>query len=381
MKALILAQWTWHGPTRFARALKQVGFEVAAVCGKQDLLAKTDFVDRYFYANSNDEAEVLRAFDTALRAFRPDVILPASDNLVRSLQLYRRQVEAGKIELDDELRTALMASTFPLETERYLYDKIDLLNLLQERGVRVPPQRELFTMGDADAFVTEHDYPVILKPNVGFASSGIRICRDEETLIEVLQTLVFGRNPTRYCIQKYLGNQTAVIHYVAKDGQMVAWNMAYRIRTHPGETGQTAATRVIDNAEMLAAAREICQVVGYNGMGAPQFVVEDEGRGRAWLMELNPRMGTYVHLWQQIGTDLALALREAWSGRCVVQQPVKEGLTIALYPQETLRDPDSELLLGMHDVPEGDEKLMAEYRAMIAQALENAKAEPASSNL
>ena len=223
-------------------------------------------------------------------------------------------------------------------------------------------------MGDADAFVQVHDYPVILKPNVGFASSGIRICHDEESLIDALQSVVFSRNPTRYCIQKYLGKQTAVIHYVAKNGELVAWNMAYRIRTHPGETGQTAALRVIDNQEMLTAAREICRIVGYNGMGAPQFVVEDEGRGRAWLMELNPRMGTYVHLWQQIGTDLALALREAWSGRTVESRPVQEGLTVALYPQETLRDPESELLLGYHDVPEDDHKLMSAYRDMIAGA-------------
>lgn len=377
MKALILAQWTWHGPTRFARTLKKVGFEVAAVCGRQDLLAKTDFVDRYFYANTHEEAEVLKTFDTALRTFRPDIILPASDNLVRSLQLYRRHVEAGKVELDDELKAALMASTFPLETEKYLYEKIDLLNILQERGVRIPPQRELFTMGDADVFVQEHGYPVILKPNIGFAASGIRICHDEDALIEALQSMVFGRRLDRYCIQKYLGNQTAGIHYVAKDGEVVAWNMALRLRTHPGETGQISAARVIDNPEMLETVREICRIVGYNGMGAPQFVVEDEGRGRAWLMELNPRMGTYVHLWQQIGTDLALALREAWNGRAVEQQPVQEGLTIALYPQETLRDPESELLQGMHDVPEDDAKLMAEYQAMVAREQSRPAAEPA----
>lgn len=366
MKALILAQWQWHGPARFPKALKNVGFEVAAVCGKDDLLAKTDYVDRYFYADSNTESEVLRAFDVALRTFRPDIILPASDNLVRSLQLYRRQVEAGKIELDDELKAAFMASTFPLETEKLLYEKIDLLNLLEEKGIRVPPQRELFTMGDADVFTQEHGYPVILKPNVGFASNGIRICEDEDSLVEALQTVVFGRNPGRYCIQKYLGNQTAVIHYVAKEGELVAWNMAYRIETHPGETGQTAATRVIDNPEILEAAREICKLVGYNGMGAPQFVVEDEGKGRAWLMELNPRMGTYVHLWQQIGTDLALALREAWNGRKVEQKPVQEGLTIALYPQETIRNPESEHLESMNDMPTDDSKLMSAYREMIS---------------
>ncbi len=375
VKVLIIAHWRWHGPARFPRALKKVGFEVAAICAKSDLISMTDFVDRFFYTDTNEEAAVLQTFDNALRTFRPDIILAASDNLVRTLQVYRRQVEAGKIQLDDELKTALMNSTFPIEAEKYLFGKIDLLNELESRGVRIPPQRELHTMGDADAFIQEHGYPVILKPDVGFASSGVKICRDEESLLEGLQDLVFGRTRSRYCIQKYLGNQTAVIHYVAKDGELIAWNMAYRIRTHPGETGQTSATRVIDNPEILHAAREICRITNYNGMGAPQFVVEDEGKGRAWLMELNPRMGTYVHLWQDIGTDLALALREGWSGNMIPQQPVQEGLTIALYPQETLRDPDSEFIQGKHDVPTDDIKLMGIYQDIIKSAQERRAAQ------
>lgn len=374
MRVLIVSQWQWHGPARFARALKQVGCEVAGLCGKNDLLAKTDFLDRCFYADTGDELDVLRVLDSAFHAFRPDIVLPASDNLVRTLQVYRRRVESGKHSLDVDLTAALNASTFPLENEKWLQGKIDLLNHLEALGVRIPPQSELATFGDADAFVSTNGYPVILKPDVGSASSGIKICHDEESLVAALNNLVFGRHRQRYAIQKYLGSQTGVVHFTAKNGELVAWNMAYRVRTHPGETGQTSVARVIDNPEMLEASRIICRETGYNGMGAPQFVLENEGHGKAWLMELNPRMGTYVHLWQEVGTDLALALKEAWSGRTVPAHDPQVGLTVALYPQETIRDATSEFIAAKNDIPHDDGGLMAAYDAMIAAGRARASA-------
>ena len=358
-----MGQYQFHGPTRFVRALKEVGFEVATLCQKGDLLSHTDFADRTFYANVRDEREMVETLHNAVASFQPDIVLPSSENTVQVLQTYRKLLEAGTLDLSVDLRQRVLDSSFPVDREKLLFSKIDLLDQLAANGVRIPAQQELFTIGNADEFVQKHGYPVILKPNFGSGGMGIHICHDEDQLFAALGKCLNSGN--RYCLQRYLGNQTAVIHYVAKQGELVAWNMAYRVKTHPGETGQTSVMRVIDNPEILHAAREICKMVDYNGMGAPQFVVENEGKGRAWLMELNPRMGTYVHLWQTIGTDLALALREAWQGRKVEQKAPQIGLTVALYPQETIRDPQSPYLDGINDRPEGDAKLLAAYDQLI----------------
>ena len=363
MKCLVMGQYQFHGPARFVCALKEVGFEVATLCQKGDLLGKTDYADRQFFASVRDEAEMVAILHNAVASFQPDMVLPSSENTVQVLQTYRKLLEAGSMDLSDDLRQKVFDCSFPTNHEKLFFSKIDLLDRLAEQGVRIPAQQELYTIGNADEFVQKHGYPVILKPNFGSGGMGIHICHDEDQLFAALGKCLNSGN--RYCIQQYLGNQTAVIHYVAKEGELVAWNMAYRVKTHPGETGQTSVMRVIDNPEILHAAREICKMVDYNGMGAPQFVVENEGQGRAWLMELNPRMGTYVHLWQKIGTDLALALREAWQGRKVEQKTPQVGLTVALYPQETIRDPQSPYLYGINDKPEGDAKLLAAYDQLI----------------
>jgi carbamoylphosphate synthase large subunit len=365
MKALILSKGNYQGPARFPFALKNAGFEVASLSEKTNLIAKSDFVDRSFFDEMEVEAAILATLETAIGSFRPDILLPGSDGLAFLLQILRRKIAAGNSKLDSEMVDMVHACTFDEESERLLFNKIDLLETLGSLGVLVPPQREIATLGDAGAFIEDHGYPVILKPNAGSGSSGVHICKDEEALFVVLPGILANRGRGRYCIQKYLGSQTGVVHFVAKNGALVAWNMAFRVATHPGETGQTSATRVIENSQMLETAKKICELTNYSGMGAPQFVLEDEGRGRAWLMEMNPRMGTYVHLWQRIGTDLALGLMHAWQGRPLPSAPVRHGLTVALFPQELRRDRTSPHLEGMHDIPLEDSGLMAAYRTQL----------------
>ena len=363
VKCLVMGQYQFHGPARFVRALKEVGFEVATLCQKGDLLGKTDFADRRYFADVRDETEMVMTLHNAVTSFQPDIILPSSENNVQVLQTYRKVLDVGKLTLDDAQRQMVFDCSFPTDSEKLLFSKIDLLDRLAELGVRIPAQQELFTIGNADDFVQKHGYPVILKPSFGSGGIGIHICHDEDQLFTALGKCLKSGN--RYCIQQYLGNQTAVMHYVAKDGELVAGNMTYRLRTYPGETGPTSVVRVMDNPEMLDVARKICRLLGYNGIGAPQFIVENEGVGRAWLIELNPRMGSFDHLWQRIGTDFAAALRDAWTRRPVEHKPPQLGLTVALYPQETMRDPQSPFLDGINDLPVGDEGLMAAYSQLI----------------
>lgn len=365
MKALILSKGNYQGPARFPFALKNAGFEVASLSEKTNLIAKSDFVDRAFFDEMEDEAGILATLETAIASFRPDILLPGSDGLAFLLQMLRKRIAGGLSKLDPEMGQMVRNCTFEENSERLLFNKIDLLQILDSHGVLVPPQRELATLGDAGDFIEAHGYPVILKPNAGSGSSGVHICADEDALFQVLPDILANRGRGRYCIQRYLGNQTGVVHFVAKEGVMVAWNMAFRVATHPGETGQTSATRVIDNPQMLETARKICELTKYSGMGAPQFVLENEGNGRAWLMEMNPRMGTYVHLWQRIGSDLAAAMAHAWQGRPFTLAPVQHGLTVALFPQELRRDRNSPHLQGMHDLPIEDSGLMNAYRTQL----------------
>jgi len=367
MRVLIVSQGNWQGPARIPRALKQAGWEVAAICRKGELISQTRFVDRFFFTDTADEASVLRAMHQVCLEWQPDLILPGTDNIVETAQKFRLMSESGQIDLPEQVRAAVTASTFPHRSEKFLVSKIDLLDALKEKGVRTAPQKELVTMSDAEQFVAEHGYPVVLKPDQGFAGSGIVFCNDEDELIEGLRKILFAIPRRRYAIQKFLGRKTALIEFVAKDGELLAANSVLRLRTHPGDTGPTSVARVVRSYEMLDAAKAAVELLGYNGLGIAQFMVEDETCETAHLIELNPRMSSFVHLWRLMGTDLTVALREAWSGQRVTIQPPRVDVTIALYPQETLRDPNSEFLQGMRDKVEDDPDLLASYEETIRQ--------------
>src|SRR5688572_7878132 len=99
MKVLLLAQWSWHGPARIPKALKRADCEVATICRKGDWASLTRYPDRFFYVDTSEERSILDTFDKALREWRPDVVMPGSDNMVRTVMKYRNGVLKGAIKL------------------------------------------------------------------------------------------------------------------------------------------------------------------------------------------------------------------------------------------------------------------------------------------
>ncbi|MBC8063280.1 MAG: ATP-grasp domain-containing protein [Chlorobia bacterium] len=367
MRVLLVSQWKWHGPARFPKALKEAGFEVAAVCGKGEWIANTRYVDKFYLAPTWEERPFLEFLIVAIESWHPDLILFATDNMVLAGQELRRLVESNQAKLSSRMVETLRSSTFDPAHEGLLHSKFDLLEALKERGVRIPAQRELNTLSDADSFVQEHGYPVLLKPDFGFAGSGIMFCHTEEELLKNLNKVLFGKNRQRYAIQKYLGNKTALIEFVAKDGKVLCHQSAQRMHTHPGETGPVTVLRTVESTEMLKAAEAMCDLLRYNGIGVPQFVVEDDSCESALLLELNPRMSHFPHVWAKYGNNFAETLRKGWSGESVVQNPPRLGETIALWPQEAIRDPESSYLANADFVTD-DPGLRAIYDGEVARA-------------
>lgn len=370
MRVLIVSLGDWQGPSRIPKALKAVGWEVATLCRKSYAAAKTRYVDQFFFVNPQGEMEVMRDIIQAVEAWKPTLIVPAMETAVSALLEIWRLYEHGKLPgLSTEAVEAIRRSIPDPAAQRYFYSKIDLLNTLAERGVRIPAQRELHTFGDADVFVQEHGYPVIIKPDYGYAGSGISICHDEEALLAALTKRLNPTSGQRWCIQRYIPTKSSMYQLAAKDGVLLAGYSLYRVETYPGVTGPSSVIRMVENPEMEHAARELAKLLGYNGFGSAQFMTEDEGLGKAYLIEGNLRLGVSMHLSSQFGPDLNKALFEAYSGQPVAPYPSNLGLTIALYPAEVFRDRNSEYMKGIVDYVEDDPELEAHFAQQIEEKL------------
>jgi hypothetical protein len=117
-------------------------------------------------------------------------------------------------------------------------------------------------------------------------------------------------------------------------------------------TGHATVVRRIDHAEMSAAASTMVARLGLSGLCGFDFMLEANS-GHAYLIEINPRATQVGHLALGAGRDLPAALDGAVSGEPVQVRPaITANETIALFPHEWARDPQSEFLrAGYHDVP------------------------------
>ena len=99
-------------------------------------------------------------------------------------------------------------------------------------------------------------------------------------------------------------------------------------------------------------SRRIVRRLGLSGFFGFDFMLET-GTGNAYLIEVNPRSTQVGHLSLGAGHDLPAALYAALSGKTVQPSPkITENDTIALFPQEWIRDPESAFLQSAyHDVP------------------------------
>jgi len=89
-----------------------------------------------------------------------------------------------------------------------------------------------------------------------------------------------------------------------------------------------------------------------SGLHGFDFLLEDQTE-LPYMIEFNPRSTQVGHLTLGTGRDLPGALYAALTRKPVREAPkVTDNPTIALFPQEWLRDPDSIFLkAGFHDIP------------------------------
>jgi biotin carboxylase len=366
MRVLVVSQLNWLGPARIPRALKLSGCEVGMVCPHGNLAESTSFVDRYFFYQSNSHEGWTADLARAIESFRPHLILPGMETVVYYLHQIWHAASAGQIEnFSDEAAAAVRRSIFDPEKMSLFESKIELTHVLASQGVLIPPTKELLTILDAEAFVSEQGYPVIIKPAFGSGGVGAVVCRNEEELLEAMDARLRKSSGPKWMIQKFISGRTAMEQFAAGDGKILCRYSLDRLLVDPHPMGPSTVVRLTQNAEMEAAAHTFAELMGYNGLGSMQFAISDED-GKAYFYEANMRMGVSKHLGHVFGPDLAKALFEYGHGRKYVPERSNLGVTIALYPQEAIRDPQSPYLVDLSDKPADDPSLLAALEAHVA---------------
>jgi len=368
---LVVSTSRSFSPARLAMALVNAGCTVKAVCPPRHPLVKTNAVSQvYTYHGLAPLVSIAGAIATT----KPDLVLPFDDVATLHLhELHHRELRRGKAGAPtcSLIERSLGApASFPI-----VYARTTTMELAEQDGIRVPKSEVVRNTEDLRLSITRMGLPVVLKANGTSGGDGISIVHTIEEaqhalralaapplVVRVAKRALFDQDLTlvwpsllrkRYVVnaQAFVPGREATSAIACWKGTVLA-SLHFEVLRKQDAGGPSTVLRLIENAEMSAAAEKMARRLGLSGLHGFDFMLEEQ-TGNAYLIEINPRATQVGHLTLGPGRDLPAALHAAVTGEVIRTAPkLTENDTIALFPQEWIRNPASAFLRsGYHDVP------------------------------
>jgi hypothetical protein len=375
---LIATTSRWFPTARLAMALAHTGCVVDAVCPPRHPLSKISSVRKtYDYRG----LFALTSFADAIAKTEPDLIVPGDDRATAHLhRLYHRELRrgsAGQLLCSLIERSLGSAQSFPI-----VYGRAAFMELAGEANIRAPKTEEIPDLNALRKWVARVGLPTVLKANGTSGGDGVRVVhtlQDAERAFRALQapplflravkralvdqdkTLVWPSALRRRSVvnaQEFVAGREATSAVACWKGSVLA-SLHFEVVNKRNSAGPSSVVRLIQNAEMSAAAESMVRELNLSGLHGFDFMLETH-TGDAHLIEINPRATQVGHLTLGPGHDLPAALYAALSGEPLhAAAKVTDNDTIALFPQEWMRDPASPFLQsGYHDVPWEEPELL-----------------------
>ena len=352
-------------------ALATAGFVVDVVCPRRHPLAKTSAARTIHRFGG---LAPLRSLSAAIADTEPDLIVSGDDLTTRHLhRLYDQERQKGKA--GSSICALIERSLGAAESFPISYARAAFMELAEQEGIRIPKTALIGNFDDFKDWVIQNGFPAVLKANGTSGGNGVRVVR---TMDEAERAFRFLQAPPRLLRaakhalldddltlispalrrHKFVVNAQAFVEGKEATSAVACWNgeilaaLHFEVINKTSSAGHATVVRLIENAEMSAAAEKMAAKLHLSGVHGFDFMLEEQ-TGNAYLIEINPRATQVGHLALGLGRDIPAALYAAVSGTAVQPAPrVTEKDTIALFPQEWARDPQSpSLLSAYHDVP------------------------------
>jgi hypothetical protein len=368
---LIATTSRWFPTARLAAALASAGCRVDAVCPPRHPLANIGGMRKtYVYRG----LMAMTSFAEAIRATEPDLIVPGDDLATRHLhRLYEQELQSGPAgqPICELIERSLGSSeSFPV-----VYARSAFIDLARAAGIRAPKTEVIASISALRQWVAGAGLPAVLKADGTSGGDGVRVVHTLEEAERAFRTLqapplllravkraVADRDKTLLWpsvfrhqsvvnAQEFVPGRESTSAVACWQGAVLA-SLHFEVIHKRDAAGPSSVVRLIENPEMSAAAAAMVRRLNLSGLHGFDFMLEAR-TGDAYLIEINPRATQVGHLTLGAGRDLPAALYAALSGTEVRTAPkITDKDTIALFPQEWMRDPASPFLQSAyHDVP------------------------------
>lgn len=381
-KVVITTTIWWPHTARLAAALANSGAYVGAICPDGSPLRSVNGVRELFRYPA---IRPKRSLAAALRAIRPDLVIPCDERAVAHLHAIHCHELCRSGTDGDSLRRLIERSLGAPQEYRNTLDRGAALALATQEGIRVPATRILSSEVDLRAWCTERAWPALLKTDCSWGGKGVTLVDGPASAARAFRRmsrpiptwrmakfLLSNRDPfplgewlirkrSRVIGQDFVQGRPANVMVACWEGEVLA-TIGVKVLDTLEQFGAATMVQVVKHDGMESAAKRLVRRLGLSGFCGLDFIME-QGTGDVHLIELNPRATQLGHL--ELGPEgsLALTLLMRLRGEPLpAASPLPySGKVIALFPQAWLsRSAASWLPSACHDIPWEENALVEE---------------------
>ena len=386
-RIVVVATVHWPVTTRLCLEMAESGIEVRALVPDDHALFKmcAVTVDRL----GRTRSEALRTISHTVERHAPDLLIPADERAIDLLRTLYSHALRGRGVRPDRMAVLIEASMGAPSSFVFACDKSRFMAFAHEQGLAVPRTEIVRDLAQLRTRLATARFPLVVKRDRTSGGEGVRVAADaaaaERAFLEFRSTgsrlyavrqairridpgylrQLFARPPD-ITVQDHVAGRPANRAVVCHRGQVLA-GLSVEVLQSREATGPATVVRVIDQPEMTHAAQHIVQRLGLSGFVGFDFMLETS-TGQPYLIEMNQRPTQICHLASNAASDMIGAL-SGWLLTSTAHRtaPYLEKDTIALFPQESWRDPASGFLhSAYHDVPWQAPEFIDAYRAPVA---------------
>ncbi|HEY6980342.1 ATP-grasp domain-containing protein [Reyranella sp.] len=386
-RIVVIATVHWAATTRLCLEMADRGFEVRALTPADHALFKmcAVTVDRL----GRTRAEALETIRRVVERYSPDLLIPGDDPAIELLRTLHNRAVRGRGRKPDQMAALIEASLGAPSSFVFAYQKSRFVSLAREEGLSAPRTQVVRDLHQLRAHIATARFPLVIKRDEMYGGQGVRIvataAEAEQAFLEFRTTVgrVFAlrqavrrldlghlrqlcRARPAITVQEYIEGRPANRAVVCHRGRVLAGLSVEALRTSAC-TGPATVVRVIDSPAMADATARLVHRLGLSGFVGFDFMLE-AGTGRPYLLEMNQRPTQICHLVFNASSDMIGALATALPAAVDRRATPNIGSgTVALFPQESWRDPASDFLrTAHHDVPWQEPEFIVAYREPVA---------------
>jgi len=368
---LIATTSRWFTTARLAIAFAKVGCNVDAICPVNNALRKTKVVR---LTHTYQALSPLESFLHAIRTSKPDLIVPGDDLAGKHLHdLYFREKRNGGE--GQKVCDLIECSIGPPDSFPVANARASFMDIASQERIRVPKTAVLRDVSDLERWISHSGFPLVLKADGSSSGEGVKIVNTSFEAKRALRALqsppelirvakralinrdlrwirpVLERSRPIVNAQEFIAGRDATSLAACWKGEVLA-ALHFVVINKQYERGPSSVLRLIENKEISSATERLVRRLKLSGLHGFDFLFENDTE-KAYLIEMNPRATQVGHLALGPGRDLPVALSAAVMGQPIPEtRTVTENPTIALFPQEWLRNPQSTFLSSAyHDIP------------------------------